>query len=471
MSHIRSRVFRASALVLALGLALLALRVGAQDAPADGVAALLDIEGPIGPATSDYVSRSLEKASEQGAEVVILRMDTPGGLDTSMRDIIQEIIASPVPVVTFVAPSGARAASAGTYILYASHVVAMAPGTNLGAATPIQIGAPTPKLPIPDMGRKKDDEEGEAGEEDRAPPKTHPTMSDKAVSDAVAYIRSLAQMRGRNADWAEKAVSEAASLPAAEALEMGVIDLIADNIDDLLAKIDGRTVELAEGARELATAAAEIVHIAPDWRTELLAVITNPNVAYMLLLIGIYGLIYEVTHPGVVVPGVVGAISLCLALFALHVLPVNYAGLALILLGVAFMVAEAFVPAFGALGIGGLIALVVGSIMLMETDVPGYGISWPLIAGVAVTSGAAFVLILTLAVRAQRRPVVSGAEAMVGSLGRVTDWEDGGGRVRVQGELWQASAPAHLEPGNRIRVAAIEGLTLKVEPAEEKGET
>ncbi len=434
-------------------------------ARSDNTAVLLDIKGPIGPATSDHVSRGLEKAAEQDATVFILRMDTPGGLDSSMREIIQAILASPVPVVSYVAPSGARAASAGTYISYASHVAAMAPGTNLGAATPVQIGGPGMPPLSPPKAPGNDEKETEKNAKD-APAESAPpsAMRRKVESDARAYIRSLAQMRGRNVEWAEKAVKEAASLSADEALRENVIDLIADDVPDLLAKLDGREVVVQSKPRRLETSGLGVTYLKADWRTELLAVITNPNVAYILMLIGIYGLLFEFYSPGLVGPGVIGAICLLLALYAFHVLPVSYTGLALTLLGVALMVAEAFLPSFGILGIGGIAAFVIGSIMLMDSDVPGFTIAWQLIGSVALGAGGLLMLVLTLLARSRRRAVVSGPEDMIDDSGPVLDWAGNEGTVRIHGEIWRARAEGSISPGQHVRVVGIDGLTLDVEP-------
>lgn len=427
---------------------------------------LLELKGAVGPAVSDYIHRGFEKARKRGASLIILRIDTPGGLDTAMRDIIRDILGSPIPVVSFIAPSGARAASAGTYIAYASHVAAMAPGTNLGAATPVQIGGSFPGLP---GGGKDKQKQGDREEAKKPEVKPKATMSDKLVNDAVAYIRSLAQLRGRNADWAEKAVREAASLSAADAVEQKVVDLIANDVPDLLKKLDGREVEVLGAKQTLGTAGAVVKVVEPDWRSKLLAVITNPNIAYILMLIGIYGLILEFYSPGVLVPGVVGAISLLLALYAFQLLPINYAGLALMLFGLGLMVAEAFAPSFGILGLGGAAAFVIGSVMLLETDVPGFRISWMLIGSIALVSAGCFVLMMTLLMRARRRPVVTGQEQMIGGSGRVLDWDGRSGRVRLHGEIWQATAPESLDPGSRVRVEKIDGLTLVVRPDNEGG--
>jgi membrane-bound serine protease (ClpP class) len=425
------------------------------------VALRLEIDGPIGPATSHYISQGLKRAAKDGNAIVILRMDTPGGLDTAMRDIIKDILASPVPVVTYVSPSGARAASAGTYILYASHIAAMAPATNLGSATPVPIGGePT----APDRQGDEKSEEGKPGEETKPAAGPGAAMERKVVNDAVAYLRSLAQLRGRNVEWAEKAVREGANLAATDALEQKVIDLIAADQAELLQKIDGRKLAIGEGEVTLATQGLSIETVEPDWRTELLSVITNPTVAYGLLLIGIYGLLFEGYNPGAVLPGVAGAICLLLALFAFQVLPVNYAGLALIILGTVLVVAEAFVPSFGTLGVGGLIAFVMGSIMLFDTSVPGFEVAMPIIGGIAFVAGLLLCGMVWMFARSRRRPVVTGVEQIVGSTAEALADFSERGIVRLGGETWNARTSAPLRAGQRARVVRVDGLELWVEP-------
>jgi membrane-bound serine protease (ClpP class) len=391
---------------------------------------LVPLEGAIGPASAHFAKRGIERAAKEGAELVILQIDTPGGLDTSMRELIKAILASPVPVAVFVAPSGARAASAGTFILYAAHIAAMAPGTNLGAASPVSIGGAGPQKD----GKKEED-----------------TMTRKVTNDAVAYIRGLAELRGRNADWAEKAVREGVSLPAQEALKLKVIDHIAADVPALLAKLGKPN--------------AEVKALEMDWRTRVLAVITNPTVAYLLILVGIYALIFEFMSPGMVLPGVVGAIALLLALYALHLLPVNYAGLALMLLGMAFMVAEVFLPSFGAIGVGGIVAFALGSLLLIEdTELPGFEIPYALIAGVTAASAGFLILVVGMLVRSRRRAVVTGREEMLGATAEALGDFDAEGWARVHGEQWKVRTSRPVRRGEKLRVTGMEGLVLQVEP-------
>lgn len=444
---------------------------------------LLDIKGPIGPATTQYLRRGLDSAAGQDAAAVVMRIDTPGGLLTSTREIVQAILASPVPVLAYVAPGGAQAASAGTYLVYASHLAAMAPGTNIGAATPVTLGpaaSPAGRRTAPPAGEdgKADPASGEAGQPGRGGARSEELASDragddepgqdagtrKAVNDAVAFIRGLAELHGRNAQWAESAVRQGDSIAAPQALEENVVDVLAPTVADLLAQADGRQVSMGGKPVTLATAGADVLEQAPDWRTRFLGVITNPNIAYVLMLLGIYGILFELMSPGAVFPGVLGGVALVTALFALNLLPVSYAGVGLLLLGLALMVAEAFTPTLGLLGLAGAVIFGFGSLFMFDGEHPAFVLSLPVVVTATVVMATLLGVMLLAALRAHRRKVESGGNALVGQAGQVLSWSGLTGRVLVNGESWQAGAAHPLAPGDRVKVLARDGLMLAVEP-------
>ena len=459
-------------LLLAMAVALWAAVADGQQADetqtedTEPKAFVLDVQGAIGPATRDFIFRSLETATEQDAGLLVIRLDTPGGLDASTRDIIKDILNSAVPVVIYVAPEGARAASAGTYMLYASHIAAMSPATNVGAATPVaMIGGAEPPGRKPADDSEKDGDEESGAKDAPAPPAD--AMMRKTINDSVAYIRGLAQLRGRNAQWAEDAVRKAVSITSEEALELGVIDVIAKDLGAMLTSIDGMTVEVRGQEWEIKTSGAVVERLEPDWRNELLSTITSPTIAYILLLVGVYGLILEGYNPGAILPGVVGAISLLLALYALQMLPVNYAGLALIALGIILMIAEVMAPSFGVLGFGGIIAIVIGSIILIDTDVPGFAVSRALIGSIATFASLGLMAIIAFAIKARQRPVVSGREQLIGATGEAAHAFKQAGEVWVHGERWSALSEAPVKKGQAVVVTGLDGLVLHVRPADQ----
>lgn len=420
----------------------------------------LNVQDAISPATSDYITRGINKSNEMNASLVVITLDTPGGLDKSMRDIIKSILSSSVPVAVFVSPKGARAASAGTFILYASHIAAMAPGTNIGAASPVNLI---------DAGATKDDKPNENGKKkDPIKASSEDKMSIKAMNDAIAYIRSLAQMKGRNVEWAEKAVLEAATLTAEEALKLRVIDIIAEDINALLTQSHHKIIKIKDREVKLDTEKPTLIPISPDWRSKFLAIITNPSVAYILLMMGVYGLFFEFSNPGFVLPGVAGGISLLIALYALQLLPISFAGLALIILGIIFMVAEAFIPSFGTLGIGGIIAFVIGSILLFDTELPSYQLALPLIMAIALFNAVFTFVVVGMAIKARKRKVVTGLEQLIGLKGVTLEAIHGEGHASVRGEIWLVQSKVPLIKAQPIRVIRVQGLKLVVEPDQEE---
>ena len=461
---VRARTARFLVALLALigGVISASLAQTSRSAAEQPIVVVADLEGVIGPATAHHVSRAVQEADERGAEALVLQMNTPGGLVTSMREIVSTILAAHTPVVIYVSPAGGHAASAGAYILYSAHIAAMAPGTNVGAATPVQVGG-TPSLPRPAFPR---DEEKDAPAEDPPPKRLAPDdpSTAKAVNDAVAYIRSLAELRGRNAEWAEQAVREAASLSASAALEQGVIEYVVADLTTLLEEIDGRVVTTPAGASALDTAGAAVERYEVGFVTKALALLSNPNVALILLTLGVYGLFFELANPGIG-PGVPGAICLVLGLYALNQLPFDYAGLVLVVLGFAFMAAEAVTPAFGVLGVGGVVAFSIGAAMLIDTDVPEYQISWGVVGGLAALSGLLLVIVLGFVLRTYRSPVRTGRADLIGAQARVLDWSGESGHVWSHGERWIARGPRSFTPGEKVEIEAVEGLVLTVRSA------
>jgi membrane-bound serine protease (ClpP class) len=454
-----ARTMNLHRLAFTIILLLHAIAVAAQAVPP---VAVLTLEGAVTPASADYINRGIARAAKENAQLVVLNIDTPGGLDSSMRSIIKTILASPVPVATFVAPSGARAASAGTYILYASHIAAMAPGTNLGAATPVQIGGSSGDRD----GKDSNDANKDANKDPAKEKLSGSTLAHKQINDASAYIRGLAQLRGRNIEWAEKAVREAVSLPSSEAAKMHVVDLIANDLSDLMKALDGKTISVQGQEKHLHTAGAPLVHYEADWRTRFLSVITDPSIALILLAIGTYGLLFEFMSPGMALPGVLGGICLLLALYALQLLPVNYAGLGLIFLAIGFMVAETFFPTYGALGFGGVVAFIFGAVILIEPETPGFGIPIGLITGMAVLSALLIAAIAGVAARTHRRMTVIGDKAWIGKVAEVQDnveW------ASLHGESWKIVSKEALQPKQKVKILARRGLVLEVVPFSETG--
>jgi membrane-bound serine protease (ClpP class) len=443
-------------------LAAFILAISNVAAQADTNVVVLSIKGAIGVATADYVLSGIEHAESSNADLIIIEMDTPGGLMAPMRDIVQAILGSGVAVATYVTPAGARADSAGTYILLASHIAVMTPTTHLGAATPVALGGGGDDAPAKDSSDEEADDDA-----DTAPP-SGAAMERKVLNDAIAYIRSLAERYDRNADWAEKAVREAATLTAREALEQNVIDFVAENRAQLLRAIDGVEVEVDSETVTLAIDNVVIEEYEPGWRIKILSAIANPETVLLLGLIGLYGLMYEGWNPGAIVPGVVGVICLLLAAYGLQVLPVNYAGLALIIVGLALMTAEAFAPSFGALGLGGIAAFVFGSIMMFDSGIPGFGISITFVVTIAAIFALLFIWLLSYLLKLRKRGAVSGKDSIIGGFGTAMQSFSGAGKVWLEGEAWTAESSVAIEKDQPVVVRALDGLTLEVEPVAER---
>lgn len=434
----------------------------------------MNVDGAIGPAMVDYVGREIDAVDRNNADMILIKLDTPGGLVDATRDLIQKIIGAPVPVTVYVAPSGARAASAGTFIVYSAHIAGMSPGTNIGAATPVQMGGGGGGSPLPDMPGQRG---GESEQEQQAAKDNAEKIGNKSMQDTLAFIRSIAELRGRNVEWAERAVREAATLTAGEALDKNVIDIVADDIDDFLAQMNGMQTTVDNQSVELNTDNVQTTSVEPDWRTALLSVLTNPNIAFILMTLGVYGLFFELANPGTFIPGVIGVIFLTLGLFALNILPVNMAGLALLVIGLAFMVAEAFIPSFGILGIGGGTAFAIGATILIDTDLPQYSLSWWTIGGMTFLTMGVVIGIIYFAVSSHTKPVTTGKEALVNETAKVVEWDDDNqtGRVRVMGEIWNAESDDQLSvtSGDTVMVSGEHDLMLEItnytEPTENKG--
>ncbi len=430
----------------------------------------LTLDGSVNPATAHFLVENIEEAAEQDYQLIIIKMNTPGGLDLAMRDIIRAILSSPVPVATYVYPPGSRAASAGTYILYASHVSAMAPATNLGAATPVSIGGmPSPDQPNqPEQGKEPKQDEASSDKSEEQPTQSAPAnktaMEKKVINDAEAYLRSLAAYHGRNIDWVKNAVREGESLSSTEALEIGVIDLIAENPQQLLSIIHQKSVRLPSGQAKIDTEGMTIEVVEVDWKTQLLSIISDPNIAYILLIVGIYGLIFEGYNPGTFIPGVIGAICLLLAFYALQIMPVNYVAAGLLVLGIALLVVEAFAPSFGILGVGGIIAFILGSFLLFNEPETGMAIAMPILIFVTIVSVILLSFVLSLAIRARNRPVVTGTDEMMSEIGVVEHDFDDKGWIKIHGEIWKARSSQPLKAGQQVKVVAVNDLDLDVIP-------